>query len=66
MATRALQQQITPLVTMKLCLETRAGAKENVVLQTDPVNLVHMTEVLERALQEARSQHSRHIQRNIK
>jgi hypothetical protein len=36
------------------------------VLQTDPVNLVHMTKVLDEALQEIKSSYCRRILRNIK
>ena len=36
------------------------------VLQTDPANLVHMTQTLEAALAELKTQHCRRIMRNIK
>ncbi|XP_023705076.1 COMM domain-containing protein 2 isoform X2 [Cryptotermes secundus] len=71
-ASRALQHQVTPLITMNLALETKTGlasdstTTKNIVLQTDPTNLVHITQVLEEALQESRSQHSRRIQRSFK
>lgn len=72
LASRALQHQVTPLITMNLTLETKAAlasgstSRKNVVLQTDPTNLVHITQVLEEALRESRSQHSRQIQRSFK
>ncbi|KAK7866060.1 hypothetical protein R5R35_013560 [Gryllus longicercus] len=70
LASRSLQHQITPLITMKLSLENRRGSVaipgEQLVLQTDPTNLVHLTQVLEEALLEARSQHTRRFQRYIK
>lgn len=69
-SSRALLEQVTPLVTMDLQLKTEN--KENgdtdikhVLLQTDPTNLVHLTEELEKALNESRSRHSRKIQRAL-
>lgn len=55
---------------MDLCLEkqpdnknTRSDStKQHIILQTDPTNLVHMTEVLEQALNESRSRHVRRVQ----
>lgn len=38
---------------------------EHVLLQTDPTNLVNITEELEKALMESRSRHSRKIQRAL-
>ncbi|XP_076802324.1 COMM domain-containing protein 2-like [Clavelina lepadiformis] len=64
LSTRALHQQITPVVRMKL--HTSDGnSKETKVLQTDPVNLSHMTRVLEEALDELNTNHVRRILRNI-
>lgn len=65
LASRSLRHQITPLMLMKLELK-REGKINPIILQTDPVNLVHMTEILDQALQEVKSQHSRRIMRNIK
>nr|CAD7443694.1 unnamed protein product [Timema bartmani] len=62
LASRALHHQVTPLVTMKLSLDNG----QCVPLQTDPNNLLHMTQVLEQALQEAKGQHTRRIQRTFK
>lgn len=39
---------------------------DKLLLQTDPNNLVHMTTVLEEALQEARTHHSRRVHRHFK
>ncbi|KAH3807969.1 COMM domain-containing protein 2-like [Dreissena polymorpha] len=65
LASRALQRQITPIVTMKL--QTKDGEDMmSHVLQTDPVNLVHLTKVLDEALQEIKSPYCRRIFRNIK
>lgn len=58
------------MITMNLCLEHQPdvkpaeyeGPKENIILQTDVTNLVHMTQVLEEALNESRSRHNRRIQ----
>ncbi|KDR21157.1 COMM domain-containing protein 2 [Zootermopsis nevadensis] len=72
LASRALQHQVTPLITMNLTLETKtplasgSSTRKNIVLQTDPTNLVHITQVLEAALLENRGQHSRRIQRSFK
>lgn len=72
LASRALHHQVTPLITMNLTLETKTAlasgstSRKNVVLQTDPTNLVHVTQVLEEALRGSRSQHSRRLQRSFK
>ncbi|XP_066960079.1 COMM domain-containing protein 2 isoform X1 [Macrobrachium rosenbergii] len=39
---------------------------EKLLLQTDPNNLLHMTAVLEEALQESRTHHSRRVHRHLK
>nr|CAD7204405.1 unnamed protein product [Timema douglasi] len=62
LGSRALHHQVTPLVSMKLSLDNG----QCVPLQTDPNNLLHMTQVLEQALQEAKGQHTRRIQRTFK
>ena len=70
--------QVAPIITMKLKLRTSntdtgstAGSplegEENIyrhiLLQTDPVNLCHITDVLENALKESRSQQFRKLQK---
>ncbi|XP_060075814.1 COMM domain-containing protein 2-like [Ylistrum balloti] len=65
LASRSLRRQTTPLVTFKLHIDD-AGERETKVLQTDPVNLVHLTKVLDEALQEMKSPYCRRIARNIK
>ena len=42
------------------------GVLDTQLLQTDPVNLVHLTKSLEGALAELKSQHCRRIMRSIK
>jgi hypothetical protein len=43
-----------------------AGSKGVHVMQTDPVNLLHLTTALDQALQEMKSPYCRRIVRNIK
>jgi len=68
-ASRSLLHQVTPLFTMDLVLKEQNEATGNepsekhILLQTDPSNLIHVTELLEKALTESRSRHSRRIQR---
>ena len=66
LATRMLNYQTTPQVMLKLHLDKGTGENDVNILQTDPVNLVHMTQVLEEALNEIKSAHCRRIARNIK
>ncbi|PIK43193.1 hypothetical protein BSL78_19949 [Apostichopus japonicus] len=63
-ASRTLRHQAIPSILMKLHTEDE-GQKSTQILQTDPVNLVHLTKSLEQALAEVKSQHSRRIIRNI-
>ncbi|XP_032217770.1 COMM domain-containing protein 2 [Nematostella vectensis] len=65
LASRSLHHQTNPLMLFKL--HTKEGAEEaEYILQTDPVNLVHLTTSLENALQEMKGAHCRRIVRNIK
>lgn len=64
LASRSLRHQTIPTVVMKLHTED-CGKKDVHVLQTDPVNLVHLTQTLEGALAEVKTQHCRRIIRNI-
>jgi len=65
LASRSLHHQTNPLVLMKL--HTKEGEeKKSDVLQVDPVNLIHMTNVLENAMNEMKTAHCRRIVRNIK
>lgn len=64
LATRTLRHQVSPQVVLKFHLDTDTK-KKTVSLQTDPVNLIHLTRELEAALTEAKSAHCRRIFRNI-
>ena len=64
-ASRALKSQVKPQILMKF--DIKDGQKiTSKLLETDPVNLVHMTEVLEKALAEMKTAHVRRITRNIR
>lgn len=65
LASRSLQHQTNPVVIMRL--HTKEGEKKSAdILQTDPVNLIHLTSELENAMQEMKTAHCRRIVRNIK
>ncbi|XP_017889381.1 COMM domain-containing protein 2 [Ceratina calcarata] len=67
-ASRTLLKQVAPLITFDLSIKNSDKDEdiEHVLLQTDPVNLLHITQQLEEALQEGRSQHIRRLSRVIK
>lgn len=67
-ASKSLLKQVAPLVTLDLSLKNPDNPDEieHVLLQTDPTNLLHMTQELEEALQESRSQHIRRISKAVK
>ncbi|XP_018371262.1 PREDICTED: COMM domain-containing protein 2 [Trachymyrmex cornetzi] len=67
-ASRSLLKQVAPLVSLDLSLKNPDNPEEieHVLLQTDPTNLLHITQQLEEALQESRSQHIRRISRAVK
>ena len=64
-ASRALKSQVKPVILMKFDIKD-GGRMISRLLETDPINLVHMTEVLEKALAEMKTSHARRITRNIK
>lgn len=64
-ASRSLRRPLEPKFLLKLQLK-KEKAVDNVILEADPTNIIHLTEVLEKALQEARSHHCRRIMRNVK
>ncbi|XP_063845127.1 COMM domain-containing protein 2-like [Scylla paramamosain] len=71
---RSLRHIAEPLLTLQLSLDAGSNSKlgreeeacEKLLLQTDPNNLLHITSVLEDALHEARTHHSRRVQRYLK
>ncbi|CAK9794741.1 COMM domain-containing protein 2 [Anthophora plagiata] len=67
-ASRTLLKQVAPLITLDLSIKNSDKNEniEHVLLQTDPVNLLHLTQQLEEALAEGRSQHIRRLSRVIK
>ncbi|XP_015755663.1 PREDICTED: COMM domain-containing protein 2-like [Acropora digitifera] len=65
LASRSLRHQTNPVIIMKL--HTKEGDKNTAdILQTDPVNLIHLTTELENAMQEMKTAYCRRIVRNIK
>ncbi|CAI8019464.1 COMM domain-containing protein 2 [Geodia barretti] len=65
LASRSLQQQADPSLTLRLHTKDN-GVMRQQNLQTDPANLQHITKSLETALSELSSQYCRRIMRNIK
>lgn len=66
-ASRASLNQITPLIILDFNLRNNVSDSiEHVTLQTDPNNLLFITEQLEQALQDGRNQHLRKIARTVK
>jgi len=61
-------KQVAPLITLDLSLKNpdTLDEIEHVLLQTDPTNLLHITQELEEALQESRNLHIRRISRAVK
>ena len=74
------QSNISPIITMKLKLhfpplsqvsdnhpsnDKMCTNVQELILQTDPVNLFHITDVLEKAMREGSSQQLRKLQRQL-
>ena len=64
LATRSLHHQVTPAVLLKFHV-IDGYTKRQKIVQTDSVNLLHLTRVLEDALDELKSNHVRRIIRTI-
>ena len=63
-SSRSKADQVTPIFTLKLDTKTgKTGFEESHLLQTDPVNLLHMTKVLDKALAELKSNKVKKIQK---
>uniref|UniRef100_A0A336N418 CSON010558 protein n=1 Tax=Culicoides sonorensis TaxID=179676 RepID=A0A336N418_CULSO len=80
-ASRSLHSQAVPLVTMKLHLDSETcpekleslhssdnpnSTKREIIMQTDPNNLVHIIDQLEQALQESRTHRTRNFVKAFK
>ncbi|XP_004212936.1 COMM domain-containing protein 2 [Hydra vulgaris] len=65
-SSRMLKQQTTPEILLKLFTSDSMNMTEAKILKTDPVNLQHLTLVLEEALRDLKSSHCRRIARSIK
>ncbi|XP_014211994.1 COMM domain-containing protein 2 [Copidosoma floridanum] len=66
-ASRSMQQQVVPLVTLDLSLKNTSNSDkiEHVLLQTDPNNLMHLVQELETAIREGNGRHIRNMARII-
>jgi len=64
LASRSLSHQMEPVVLLKLHTDD-CGVRQTKVLETDPTNLVHLTQTLGAALEEMKSSHCRRILRNV-
>jgi hypothetical protein len=62
-ASRCKMDQVTPMFTLKLETKSKAGKLDSHFFQTDPVNLIHITNVLENALAELKSKEVKKIQK---
>ena len=65
LATRSLQKVIEPEVIFKLNLKNNNNNSEIHILQTDTINLVHLTNSLENALNEIKTNYCRRIFKNL-
>ena len=63
-SSRSLRKCVEPEIVLKLDL-TKNNEKTTHILQTDVVNLVHLTNSLEEALNEIKNSYCRRVFRNI-
>ncbi|KAK2815972.1 hypothetical protein Q5P01_026439 [Channa striata] len=69
LASRAVRQQVIPMLTIHLLLTGGCGSHgdhSSRVLQTDPSTLLHLISTLEAALTTMKTSHARRLLRNIK
>lgn len=66
LASRALRDQLKPNIILRFEFYRGGNKTEFVTLQCDPANLIHMRDVFEKALSEARSQHLKTLSRQNK
>lgn len=66
LASRALRRQTVPTWLFKLTVESAEGQTEDLMLQTDAVNLAHLYEELQVAFGEQNAAYAKRIQRNVK
>lgn len=65
-STRAVRNHLEPHVMLSLDLTNASGAQQTTKLTCTPDNLLHMRDVLEEALLEAKSQHMQKLTRQLK
>ncbi|XP_019854812.1 PREDICTED: COMM domain-containing protein 2-like [Amphimedon queenslandica] len=65
LSSRSLERQVQPSILLRLHAEEEDVPSVHTI-ETDPVNLIHLTNSLETALAEIKSQHCRRIMRGIK
>ncbi|KAL0281074.1 UNVERIFIED_CONTAM: hypothetical protein PYX00_002174 [Menopon gallinae] len=63
-SSKSIKNEISPRIVMKLELEKR-NKIENICIQSDIPNLLHMSMVLNQALEESRTNHSRRMRRAV-
>lgn len=65
LASRSLRKCVDPEILIKLNLKKDSNTSETHILQTDIVNLTHLTNTLEEALNEIKTNYCRRIFRNV-
>ncbi|XP_043288006.1 COMM domain-containing protein 2 [Venturia canescens] len=68
LASRSLLNQLSPIFVIDLMLKTGENSDDikHVALQSDPSNLLRLSQELESAIADSQSQHARSIKRSIK